>query len=127
MVSFPWKKVRNFGTVLYDGIVIFHISLTKQTVFLFFSCCLVLRDLQVLEEQQRESQRKLQHARDKKQRTELQRAALEQQLGNLKFEDGKIKAEIAQTHKLLSKGQRSIAAVRGDAKKAEQELRDFDS
>lgn len=87
---------------------------------------LVLRDLEILEHQQKESQQKLQLARQTKERKELQHAALEQELGNLKYRDGKLKAELAQTHKLLGTGQRALSSVRDDARKAEADLRAFD-
>ena len=85
-----------------------------------------MKDLQILEEQQRESHRKLQTARETKQRMEMQRASLEHELGDLKYRDGQVRAELAQIRQMLSTGQRKLYSVRSDADKAGFNLRDFD-
>ena len=86
----------------------------------------VLKDLQVLEEQQRESHRKLQAARDTKQRKEAQRTTLENQLGDLKYRDGQVRAELERIREMLSVGQRKLQSVRSDTDKKGTDLREFD-
>ena len=81
--------------------------------------------MRVLEEQQRESHRKLQAARETKLRRESQRASVEQHLGDLKYNNGQTRAELERIHEMLSVGQRKMLSVRRDGDSAGSALRDF--
>ena len=85
-----------------------------------------MKDLQVLEEQQRESHKLLQAARETKQRKEGQRATLERQLGDLKYKDGQIRIELKRHREILAAGQRQLSTARSEADKAGIDLRNFD-
>jgi hypothetical protein len=67
-----------------------------------------MKDLRVLEQQQHESQRKLQHAQETKQRRIEYHATLETNLEQVKYQNGQNRAELSHMHNLLSKGQRSL-------------------
>ena len=85
-----------------------------------------MKDLLVLEEQQRESHRNLQAARETKERKEAQRASLEQQLGDLKYKDGQVRTELKRVREILAVGQRKLSSARSDADKAGIDIRNFD-
>jgi hypothetical protein len=85
-----------------------------------------MKDLRVLEQQQHESQRKLQHAQETKLRRLDNHASLETNLEQIKYQNGQSRAELSHMRNLLSKGQRSLGAVRLGAGRAGDDLRDFD-
>jgi predicted nucleic acid-binding Zn-ribbon protein len=85
-----------------------------------------MRDLRVLEEQQRESHRKLQAAQETKQRRMQQHATLESKLGELKYQNGQSRAEVQQMRTILSDAQRKIGAMRLKADGAGDDLGGFD-
>jgi hypothetical protein len=85
-----------------------------------------MKDLRVLEQQQHESQRKLQHAQETKQRRLEYHATLETNLEQHKYQNGQNRAELSHMHNLLSKGQRSLGTVRLSTGRAGDDLRDFD-
>jgi hypothetical protein len=84
-----------------------------------------MKDLRVIEQQQHESQRKLQHAQETKQRRLEYHATLETKLEQFKYQNGQNRAELSHMHNLLSKGQRSLGAARLAAGRAGDDLRDF--
>lgn len=86
----------------------------------------VIADLRILEEQQVDSERKLQHARASKQRRLEQQAALEIKLDRLQYQNGQQRAELQRANELLSEGQRQINSARSAAAKAGDDLRSFD-
>lgn len=102
-----------------------HIPLILVFYYLFH-CITVMKDLLVLEQQQHESQRKLQHAQETKLRRLEYHAALETSLEQLKYQNGQNRAELSHMHNLLSKGQRLLGTVRLGAGRAGDDLRDFD-
>jgi hypothetical protein len=85
-----------------------------------------MKDLRVLEQQQHESQRKLQHAQETKQRRQEYHATLETNLEQLKYQNGQNRAELSHMHNLLSEGQRLLGMVRLSTGRAGDDLRDFD-
>jgi chromosome segregation ATPase len=85
-----------------------------------------MKDLRVLEQQQHESQRKLQQAQDTKQRRLEHHATLETKLEQFKYQNGQNRAELSHMNNLLSKGQRSLGTIRLTAGRAGDDLRDFD-
>ena len=86
----------------------------------------VLADLQILQDQQNESERRLKAARVTKQKRLEQHAAMEAQLERLKYENGQQRAELQRANVLLSRGQRQLAEARVEAEKAGEDLREFD-
>ena len=86
----------------------------------------VYADLRILQEQQNESERKLQQARATKQKRLEQQAAMEAQLDRLKYENGQQRTELQRASVVLSRGQRQLAEARVAAEKAGEDLRDFD-
>jgi chromosome segregation ATPase len=89
-------------------------------------CITVMKDLRVLEQQQHESQRKLQQAQDTKQRRFEHHAVLEANLEQIKYQNGQNRAELSHMNNLLSKGQRSLGTARLIAGRAGDDLRDYD-
>lgn len=87
----------------------------------------VLADLRVLEEQQSESQRKLETSRITKQRGMQQQSELEAKLDQLKYKNGQQRAELHNFHERLSEGQRMLVSARSVSGKAGDDLRSFDS
>jgi chromosome segregation ATPase len=131
-VSFPWKKVRLFPVTVQ---ILRENERTSQNLTSIPLCVVfllsvyyitVMKDLRVLEQQQHESQRKLQHAQETKQRRLEYHAALEAKLEQLKYQNGQNRAELSHMRNLLSKGQRSLGTARLAAGRAGDDLRDFD-
>jgi hypothetical protein len=85
-----------------------------------------MKDLRILEEQQRESQQKLQVARANKQRHLQAHAALETKLEDLKYKNGQRRVEIQRVHKLLSEQTRLLTRSRNEASSATDDLHSFD-
>lgn len=84
-----------------------------------------MKDLQILAEQQQQSQHQLQVARDTKQKKEGQLAKLEHTLGELKYEDGKLRTDLERSRESLALGQRQFLSIRSDAENAGSALRQF--
>jgi hypothetical protein len=93
---------------------------------LFFSFFAVLEDLLVLEQQQREAQRKLASARLTKEHRLQQQTALENQLADLKYSNGEQRAQLLQAREFLSSGTRELGSRRLEAERAGGDLRAFD-
>ena len=75
-------------------------------------CFEVLADLRILEQQQLESQRKLEMARFQKQQKLEQKVALETDLGKLKFANGKLREQKKQNGEALSAANRELGKRR---------------
>lgn len=84
-----------------------------------------MKDLRILEEQQKESQRNLQAARETKTKKEAQLVKLEHFLGDLKYKDGKIRIELNRARESLALGQRQLSSVKNNADNAADFLRYF--
>ena len=93
---------------------------------LFFSFFEVLEDLLVLEQQQREAQRKLASARLSKEHRLQQQTSLENQLEDLKYSNGEQRAQLLQARELLSSGTRGLGSRRLESERAGNDLRAFD-
>ena len=85
-----------------------------------------MRDLRILEEQQRDSQRKLVAAQEAKQRRQQQHAALEAQLGELKYQNGQSRAELQSMRDTLAREQRKLSVIRNQSESAGDDLHNFD-
>lgn len=85
----------------------------------------VMADLRILDEQQRDSQRKLESARTTKQRRVEQHGALQAKLRESKYQQGQSRAELQRIHQQLSHAQRS-ALTTNRVKKSGDNLRRFD-
>lgn len=84
-----------------------------------------MKDLRILEEQQKESQRSLQAARETKKKKEAQLVKLEHFLGDLKYKDGQIRTELNRARESLALGQRQLSSVKNNAENAADFLRNF--
>jgi hypothetical protein len=85
----------------------------------------VLKDLMILEQQQKEAEHKLQTARVTKQKRLEQQAAFEVQLDGLKYENGQLRAEIQRAREILSMGQRDMLKVEETSSQAGYALRSY--
>jgi chromosome segregation ATPase len=86
-----------------------------------------MADLRILEAQQQESERKLQHAKATKQRRLDYQTALEEKLDKCKYQNGQLSAEMQRSQELLSEGHRQVNEARKASIKAGNDLRDYDS
>ena len=86
----------------------------------------VQRDLETLARQQFESKQRLEEAKKLKQKRAERHAALEAQLGELKYQVGQERAELQRRHKLLSEGARLLGEARHAGGKAGDDLRELD-
>ena len=84
-----------------------------------------MKDLRILEEQQHESQRKLQAARMAKHRTEQQHSKLEAKLGELKFANGQSRALLQRMHEVLGESHKSVATMRSKVEGAGDDVHKF--
>ena len=91
-------------------------------VFFFLS---VMKDLRILEDQQRESQRRLHTARLAKQRAERQHSELEAKLGELKFANGQSRALLQRMHEVLAESHKAVATMRNNVDDADRDLHMF--
>lgn len=80
----------------------------------------------MLEQQQREAQRKLASARLTKEHRLQQQASLENQLEDLTYSNGEQRAQLLQARELLSSGTRELGSRRLEAERAGDDLRAFD-
>ena len=85
-----------------------------------------MADLQVLEQQQREAQRKLESARLLKVQRHQRREMLQTQLEEIKFSNGELRAQLRQSRELLSTGTRALGARRLVTDQAGSHIRDFE-
>lgn len=85
----------------------------------------VMKDLRILEEQQLESQRKLQSARMTKQRAERQHSKLESRLGELKFANGQSRALLQRMHEVLDESHKVVTTMRNKVEDADSNLCKF--
>ena len=87
----------------------------------------VMADLRILEAQQQESERQLQHAKVTKQRRLDYQTALEEKLDKCKYANGQISTELQRSQELLSDGHRQLNEARKASIKAGNDLREYDS
>jgi hypothetical protein len=85
-----------------------------------------MADLRILEAQQHDSERKLQHAKVTKQGRLEYQTALEEKLDKCKYHNGQLAAELYRSQELLSDGQRQLNDVRKASIKAGHDLRKYD-
>lgn len=104
---------------------VFILSANKLSLFFDYFYETVMKDLQILEKQQQESQAKLTAARETKQKKEAQLVDLEHSLGDLKYKDGQIRTELDRARKSLALGQREMSSVRSDTESARSALSNF--
>lgn len=91
-----------------------------------FSLVAVMKDLRILEEQQKEAEQKLQQARQTKQRRQTMLSTHEAQTQELKYRNGQQRAQLQRMYDLLGQGQRSLGFARDDANKARRDLEDLE-
>lgn len=85
-----------------------------------------MADLRILEAQQQESERKLQHSKVTKHRRLEYQTALEEKLDKCKYQNGQLAAELQRSQELLSEGHRQLNEARKVSIKAGNDLRDYD-
>jgi len=85
-----------------------------------------MKDLRILQQQQVESQQKLQAAREQKEKRLQAHQEFEQKLEELKYENGQHRAQLQRHHEMLSRAQRLLAAARSRADRGGDKLRNFD-
>ena len=100
-------------------------SLRLFTLFILFHSIPVLKDLKVLEEQQRESQRRLETAQRMKKSRLAKQTALQAEVGSILAKNGESRAELQSMYNQLSVGQRRIGNVGAIASDAGRDLQDF--
>ena len=86
-----------------------------------------MEDLRVLEEQQRDSQRKLVQVKTLKHNRLERRSAVENMLASLKYRNGEHRAQINRAHEVLSMTTREMEAVKLDATRNDERLKTFDN
>jgi hypothetical protein len=86
-----------------------------------------MEDLRVLEQQQRDSQRKLANARVTKDHRLQQQMTLEVQLEQQKYTNGELRAQLRQHRDFLSSGTRELGVHRLAGAKAGDDIRDFET
>jgi chromosome segregation ATPase len=91
-----------------------------------FSISSVMADLEVLAQQQRESQRKLEMTKAIKQQKLQQRSALENRLADLKYSNGQKRAQLLRARDVLSSSTRQLGQAKLLAGKAGDNLKGFD-
>lgn len=84
-----------------------------------------MKDLQILEEQQRESQQKLHYAQTCKERTQQKHDKMESELGELKYANGQSRGVQMRMEKVVKESQREVTIMRNELKKADGGLEDF--
>eukprot|EP00980_Cylindrotheca_fusiformis_P013606 scaffold3502_cov111-Cylindrotheca_fusiformis.AAC.1 len=101
---------------------------TNRRCLSWFHCCVVpvLEDLRVLEQQQRESQRKLANARVTKENRFQQHTTLETQLEQQKYKNGELRAQLRQFREFLSCGTRELGARRLAGGRAGDDIQAFE-
>ena len=86
----------------------------------------MLEDLRVLEQQQREAQRKLANARMTKEARIQKHATLESNLELLKYSNGELRAQLRQSRDILSIGTRELGTRRLAARSAGNSIQAFE-
>jgi len=86
----------------------------------------VMEDLRVLEEQQRDSQRKLAQVKVVKQNRLERRTVIESQLAALKYKNGEHRAQLNRAIEVLSKSTREMEAVKLEASSKDERLKALD-
>lgn len=86
-----------------------------------------MEDLRVLEQQQRESQRKLAATKLSKQHKLEQQASLESKLSSLKYANGEQRAQLVRARDVLSRSTREVGASKLMSSKSGDALKAFDS
>lgn len=94
------------------------VCVSQSFVFIFT----VLKDLKILETQQRESEQQLNVARQTKDRRILAQVGLEATLEKLKYQNGQERALLQKWHDKLAQGNRSLSLTRDGADSARREL-----
>jgi hypothetical protein len=84
-----------------------------------------LKDLKVLEEQQIQAAKQLQKAREKKAEIEQKSKDIEFQLGELKYQDGQMRAETERIQEMLQVALQKFNTTKDETDKANQDLRKF--
>ena len=84
-----------------------------------------MKDLQVLEQQQRDSQRKLHHAQKSKERSQQKHDEMESILGELKYVNGQSLSVHLRMAKILSGSHRELTTMRNGINNADGDLKDF--
>lgn len=85
-----------------------------------------MEDLHVLEQQQRDSQRKLEAIKLTKQHKLEQRSALESKLSSLKYANGEQRAQLVRARDVLSRCTRELGAAKLRSGRSSEALRAFD-
>ena len=98
-------------------------SLTRR---IHLSRLIVLADLKVLEQQQRDSQLKLTNARQLMEQRNMQSTTLDSKLGSLKYANGELRAQITQYRESLSVSNRSLGSRKLIAERASGDIRNFE-
>lgn len=86
----------------------------------------MLKDLRILEQQQKESAKELQTARETKQVRLKQLDAKEAELQRLKYNNGQLRAQLQRMHERLSQGQRSLGDCKASSSNARRGLELFE-
>lgn len=86
-----------------------------------------MEDLRVLEQQQRESQRKLQTTKLTKQHKLEEQSSLESKLSSLKYANGEQRAQLARARDVLSRSTREMGSSKLCSDKSAESLKGFDS
>lgn len=90
-----------------------------------FCRIVVLRDLEILQQQQQESIEQLERSREMKAHKEAKRLHLEHKLGDLKFQDGQLKKVLESVVELLNVSRGQLESSTNDTDRADRELKEF--
>ena len=82
-----------------------------------------MKDLRVLEEQQRESQHKLTQTKLLKQNMLERQSEMEARLASLKFKNGELRVQLTRMNEVLSTSTREMEAAKLDAARSEENLK----
>lgn len=88
---------------------------------------LVMEDLRVLEQQQRDSQRLLASTKLTKQHKLEQRLSLETKLSTLKYSNGEARAQLQRARDVLSKSTRELGSAKVQSERSSDNLKRFDN
>ncbi len=89
--------------------------------------CIVMEDLRVLEQQQRDSQRLLASIKLTKQHKLEQRLSLETKLSTLKYSNGEARAQLQRARDVLSKSTRELGTAKLQSERSSENLKRFDN
>lgn len=103
-----------------------HTILVYETSLLKNDTIIVMEDLRVLEQQQRESQRLLASVKLTKKHKLDQRSQLETNLSSLKYANGEQRANLSRTREVLSTSTRELGALKLQSNRASADLKNFD-